>query len=70
VSNPKVVSVPSRSLSIVLGTPTIGNPAADSLAATPSVSSPPMATERVETQGLEIRLDRAGVFGLLVGVRA
>jgi hypothetical protein len=42
VWKPKVTSVPARSLSIVLGTPTTGTPSAASRAATPSVSSPPM----------------------------
>ena len=42
VWKPKVTSVPARSLSIVLGTPTTGTPSADSRPATPSVSSPPM----------------------------
>ena len=43
VWNPKVTSVADRSLSMVLGTPTTLTPSADSLCATPSVSSPPMA---------------------------
>ncbi len=42
VSKPNVTSVPSRSLSIVLGTPTTGTPSWLSRPATPSVSSPPM----------------------------
>src|SRR5690349_7079903 len=44
VSNPKVKSVPERSLSMVFGTPTTWTPRSDSLVATPRVSSPPMAT--------------------------
>src|SRR6478736_4166249 len=44
VSKPKVKSVALRSLSIVLGTPTTFTPRSCSLVATPSVSSPPMAT--------------------------
>ena len=44
VSNPKVSSVADRSLSMVLGTPTTATPSAARRAATPSVSSPPMAT--------------------------
>src|SRR5438067_6160051 len=36
------MSVPPRSLSIVLGTPTIGSPSAHRRAAAPSVSSPPI----------------------------
>src|SRR5450759_3709238 len=43
VSNPNVESVPDRSLSIVFGTPTTLTLIAASLAATPRVSSPPMA---------------------------
>ena len=43
VSNPKVKSVPARSLSIVLGTPTTFTPFWNSFCATDSVSSPPMA---------------------------
>ena len=44
VSKPKVKSVPDRSLSIVLGTPTTFTPRSASLVATPRVSSPPIAT--------------------------
>ncbi len=44
VWNPKVSSVADRSLSMVFGTPTTGTPSPVSLAATPSVSSPPMTT--------------------------
>ena len=44
VSNPKVISVADRSLSMVLGTPTTARPSAASRAATPRVSSPPIAT--------------------------
>ncbi len=44
VSNPNVTSVPDRSLSMVLGTPTAGRPRCCSRSAAPSVSSPPMAT--------------------------
>ena len=44
VSKPKVVSVALRSLSIVLGTPTTATPWSNRRWATPSVSSPPMAT--------------------------
>ena len=45
VSNPKVKSVQSRSLSMVLGTPTTGNwKSSYSRFATPRVSSPPIAT--------------------------
>jgi hypothetical protein len=44
VSNPNVMSVPPRSLSIVFGTPTTGRPcSACRRAAAPSVSSPPIA---------------------------
>ena len=43
VSKPKVKSVPLRSLSIVLGTPTTLTPRSASLVATPRVSSPPIA---------------------------
>src|SRR5579875_912804 len=43
VSKPKVWSVAPRSLSIVLGTPITGTPAAWSLWAAPRVSSPPIA---------------------------
>src|SRR6266849_3611816 len=44
VSKPNVRSVPERSLSIVLGTPTTFTPMEENLVATPRVSSPPMAT--------------------------
>src|SRR4051794_25640564 len=44
VSKPKVKSVALRSLSMVLGTPTTLTPRSCSLVATPSVSSPPIAT--------------------------
>ena len=44
VSKPKVKSVPERSLSMVFGTPTTLTPRPESLVATPSVSSPPIAT--------------------------
>src|SRR6266481_17454 len=44
VWKPNVRSVPERSLSMVLGTPTMLTPIWCSLVATPSVSSPPMAT--------------------------
>ena len=44
VSKPKVKSVPDRSLSMVLGTPTTFTPRSASLVATPRVSSPPIAT--------------------------
>src|SRR5512138_112744 len=43
VSNPNVTSVPDRSLSIVLGTPTTETPRPKNFSATPSVSSPPIA---------------------------
>jgi hypothetical protein len=43
VWKPNVSSVPPRSLSIVFGTPTTGTPDSPSRAATPSVSSPPIA---------------------------
>src|SRR6185437_2909568 len=43
VSNPKQTSVPFRSLSMVLGTPTPGTPAWMSALVTDCVSSPPMA---------------------------
>src|SRR4051812_42472226 len=44
VSKPNVISVPPRSLSIVLGTPMTGSPCSPcSRLAAPSVSSPPMA---------------------------
>ncbi len=44
VSNPNVMSVPARSLSIVFGTPITGSPCSPcSRAAAPSVSSPPIA---------------------------
>jgi hypothetical protein len=42
VWKPKVTSVPARSLSIVLGTPTTGTLSADRRPATPRVSSPPI----------------------------
>ncbi len=42
VWKPNVKSVPARSLSIVLGTPTTFTPASARRRATPSVSSPPI----------------------------
>ena len=43
-SNPKVITVPSRSLSMVLGTPTSGTPPSKSCWPMLSEPSPPMAT--------------------------
>ena len=54
VSKPKVSSVPDRSLSMVLGTPTTGMPRPWSLSATPSVSSPPMAIEGVDAEAARL----------------
>ena len=42
VSNPKVMSVPGMSLSIVFGTPTTGSPSCCSASAVLSVPSPPI----------------------------
>ena len=61
VSNPKVMSVPPRSLSIVLGTPTIGRPcSAWRRAAAPSVSSPPMAIRPSRLSELRFSRIRSG----------
>ena len=63
VWKPKVTSVPARSLSIVLGTPTTGTPSAASRAATPSVSSPPMGIRRVDALALERLAHERGAVG-------
>ena len=57
VSKPNVKSVPDRSLSIVLGTPTTLTPRSASLVATPRVSSPPMATSASTPSLVEVGLD-------------
>ena len=55
VSNPKVTSVPERSLSMVLGTPTTGSLCSlKSLWATPSVSSPPIAIRASKPRRLKV----------------
>src|SRR4051812_13166677 len=56
VSNPKVRSVPERSLSMVLGTPTTLTPIVPSRVATPGVSSPPMATTAWRLSALTLRM--------------
>ena len=73
VSKPNVMSVPARSLSIVLGTPITGSPWSPyRRAAAPSVSSPPIAIspsmpERVERRPDHLRpvlaLERVGARG-------
>ena len=57
VSKPKVKSVPERSLSMVLGTPTTLTPRSASLVATPRVSSPPIATSASTPSRGEVVLD-------------
>ena len=55
VWKPNVKSVALRSLSIVLGTPTVGKPASNSLRATPSVSSPPIGISTSMPRSFERR---------------
>ena len=57
VSKPKVKSVPDRSLSMVLGTPTTFTPRSASLVATPRVSSPPIATRASTPSAARFVLD-------------
>ena len=57
VSKPNVKSVPDRSLSIVLGTPTTLTPRSASLVATPRVSSPPIAISASHAVGRKVVLD-------------
>ena len=69
VSKPKVRSVPERSLSMVLGTPTTFTPIEESLVATPSVSSPPIATTAPTLRFLRLRMTMSGPFaGFLNGL--
>ena len=68
VSNPKVKSVPERSLSIVLGTPTTLTPRSASLVATPSVSSPPMAISASTPLAARLSLIRSTPFSILNGL--
>src|SRR3954464_12786313 len=68
VSKPKVRSVPERSLSMVFGTPTTFTPIAESLVATPRVSSPPIATTAPTFSDLRFRITMSGPFaGFLNG---
>ena len=70
VSKPKVTSVADRSLSIVLGTPTTATPSPCSRLATPSVSSPPMATRASMPCSASVALHLLGPAVDLVGVGA
>ena len=63
VWNPTVTSVPGRSLSIVLGTPTIGTPRSASSAAAPKRALAPDHDEPVEFVGLHGRADEVGAVG-------
>src|SRR3954465_10007196 len=78
VWKPKVKSVPARSLSIVLGTPTTATPSSASRRPTPSVAPPRGAPERVlaadrdqpvEAVPLQRGADALEPVVLLVGVR-
>ncbi len=68
VSKPKVKSVPERSLSIVLGTPTTLTPRSASLVATPRVSSPPMATSASTPASARLSLIRSTPPSILNGL--
>src|SRR3989441_4113153 len=68
-SKPKVRSVPERSLSMVFGTPTTFTPIEESLVATPSVSSPPIATTAPTLRFFRLRITMSGPFaGFLNGL--
>jgi hypothetical protein len=68
VSKPKVKSVPNRSLSIVLGTPTTGSPISYNFAAAPRVSSPPMATRASSPRIRRFFIALSGPPGSLKGL--
>ena len=68
VSNPKVKSVPERSLSIVFGTPTTLTPRSASLVATPRVSSPPMAISASTPLAARLSLILSTPFSILNGL--
>ncbi len=63
VWKPKVTSVPDRSLSIVLGTPTARTPIGPSRLATPKVSSPPMTTSASMRSAAKVRRTRSTPSG-------
>ncbi len=60
VWNPKVTSVPDRSLSMVLGTPTAGTPIEERRLATPRVSSPPITTRASMRSAARLARTRSG----------
>ena len=68
VSNPKVISVPAMSLSMVLGTPMQGTPSSCRSRATPSEPSPPMAMIASMSWRADGRLDPVHTVGDLVGL--
>jgi hypothetical protein len=68
VSKPKVSSVADRSLSIVFGTPTMATPSPASLLATPSVSSPPMATSASMARSAKVCFTRSTPPSTLYGL--
>ena len=68
VSKPNVSSVAFRSLSIVFGTPTTFTPSSWSLAATPSVSSPPMATSASMPSAARVSRQRSTPPSILNGL--
>ena len=70
VSKPKVKSVPARSLSMVLGTPTTFTPLPKSLCATESVSSPPMAIRASQPWCLQVLHAAFEAVGMLGGIGA
>ena len=71
VSNPNVMSVPPRSLSIVFGTPSTGRScSACSLAAAPSVSSPPIAIRPSRSSERRFSRIRSGAVVARERVRA
>ncbi len=68
VLNPNVKSVADRSLSMVLGTPTRCTPSAPSLAATPSVSSPPIGINASMRSRSMVSWTRATPSSVLYGL--
>ncbi len=70
VSNPKVVSVPLISLSMVLGTPTLGTPFSLRNKVTDCVSSPAEGDQGIDFIGLQNFLDLQNAAWNLLHIRA
>src|SRR5580658_10062169 len=68
VSKPNVTSVPDRSLSMVLGTPTALTPWPPRRSATPNVSSPPTATRASTPWARRLARTRSGPSCILKGL--